>query len=280
MRVLLTFLVATLIAFPAAAATQIFTENWEGSTPLSTHWDSPTNCKAVSISSSQSVSPTRSALYTPFGSDTSGNCNHALSMTSFYLSYRIYISPSFNGVERSGQHLWRFYTTDGTHQFDTGIYGDDSATIRFGIDVLLGGYSPTSGESPSTGPHKHALNLQKGAWNRIEVLFTMGTAGGNDGGLMIWYTNGSGTVTPWPGNGGATETGKSWIGSGQGTRTFNKFSVVTNYDTATSNEFWYVDDVEIWDGCPSAPGYCGVASSGTPGPATVTGVVFSGVTAH
>lgn len=314
---------AILAALPAFAGSQVVNSTLESGDVTAQY----TQCKCEFISTDQAHTGSKSVKYYPGncasactsagsptrsggcgggtctngdpGCSTNDNCDVAMTggPTAWYLSYWIYLGPSFDGREGSGRHLWRFWVSQASNkQFDTGMFGDDGATARFGIDYLLGGYSPESGEGPcptiTSCPHKRACDLQKGQWNRIEVQFYAGTPGGTDGKAMMWCTNGAGTVSPWPGNGGATETGKSYVNGG-GSSAFTAFSLATNYDgyvsgpgtsfwpNTAAGDVWYIDDVIVWkgtsfaDACPPTGASCSTAPAVLP--STVTGVRLTGV---
>ncbi len=263
--------IAVLSTGAAWSQTQILSDNFEGATPLDTNWDHLLgNCNAVTVTTAQSHSPGHSLLYTPNGGDTTGDCNHTVpSLHKFYLSMWFWVSPTINPCYAPGHHTFRFFTSVPTggntyRQFDTNINsgtGSSCATgpVVLNLDPLFGGYEPGSG----TDAYLHAAELQRGAWTRVEVLFDEGTPGGANGSLMVWYTDSAG-VHAWPTHGGVPDTGQSYVGSSGPDSPMTTFKVVTNFDLAAPGDYWYVDDVQVWDGCPST----GASCSGSSGPDT------------
>lgn len=283
-------------AATAQAASQIFSEDFEEADPLKTNFDKDAgNCNAVAVSTAQShhvlpdtdphslfykpnnpVSmctadktpmPCCTAAGTGSGCDTTGDCNHKIltPITKFYISMWIWVSPTLNPCYAPGHHMWRFYTAvpdpgGGFYQFDTDINSGQGTNCSTGpvvvtLDPLFGGEEPGSGNSA----YVHAAELERGTWTRMEVLFEQGTPGGANGSVMVWYTDSRG-VHAWPTHGGVPDTGRSFVARSSAPEEMNLFKVVTNFDGAAASDYWYVDDIQIWDDCPLTGASCSTGS--------------------
>ena len=277
---LMALVLASTAAVPVFAQTLLFSDGFEGPSPMTTNWDAGQgNCRAVYPSAKQSHAGTTSLYYDPNNPswyctasgapytcctgpatgtcDTSGNCNHYFpAMNDFYLSYWVYPNANFNVCAKTtaGLHMWRMYGP--VIDFDnlTHFYGSGCTSSS----ALVLESEPIFSTSDTT--YYSALPLTRGQWNRVEVLFRQGL--GNTGSyLMEWVTDGTGTH-PWNVNGGQPVTNVNY--NGGTAQPFDHFSVVTNYDQHDSTTNWYTDDVEIWTGCPPTGAACSTGADSTP----------------
>jgi len=231
------FLWLTGSAQNASAATQLFGYDFESGTLASKFTLSvPTGSNVI-----QSLvvhSGTKALLYQPVFGDTSGNLAAAITpSTTVYATWWWWVPSTIVGA--SGRHGFRITkragnSTVGNYQVDTIM---DSGG-GFSLDILF------SGDGVDSGSTYHRLfNLPTNQWFKFEIRCTLNTPGIANGVLTLWINN----VQRF------TATNVLYRSAATGMNGFDTFLLTTNFDGAGAESYWYMDDVEVWDGFPGLP---------------------------
>jgi len=219
----------------ASAATKIFGYDFETGT-LENNFNLYPGGGQVSISTAKAHSGTHSMFYNPTGGGDSTNppALNLPNMQSVYATWWWWI-PSTLGYSGAGWHTFRFSKRSGNDfngggQLDTG-FGSSSGQ-SFDIDVLTPG-------ADSLGKYHSLFNSPTNQWFKFEILSILNTGGLNNGTLKIWI---NGAIVANFTNVFYRPNGSSFV--------YDTFRAVTNLYGATSASYWYIDDLEIWDGIP------------------------------
>ncbi len=142
-----------------------------------------------------------------------------------------YFPPEFSGGWASGRHFWRFRTGVGQSQIDTQAQAKPNG---FSIAYLEMG-------SSGAGWYPNAAQLPKGRWFKLEFYSRINSPGVANGETALWIDG----VQKF------RHQDVTLTNNGNG---FNLFQLTTNYNaSACPSDLvcdWYMDDVEVWNGCP------------------------------
>ncbi|MCI0621908.1 MAG: hypothetical protein L0387_09595 [Acidobacteria bacterium] len=133
-----------------------------------------------------------------------------------------YLPTEFNFTFAGGTHFWRFYTTTFGYQIDTSTNGFNSIDIFY----LFG---------PNEGVYRSAAALPKGRWFKFEFYTILNDPGVANGTAKVWID-------------GVLKFDKTNTDLKATSANFNRFDLTTNYNQSPGA--WYMDDVEVWNGCP------------------------------
>ena len=152
-----------------------------------------------------------------------------------------YFPPNFSGGWAPGRHFWRFRTGVGQSQIDTQAQAKPNG---FSIAYLAMG-------SSDAGWYPNAAQLPKGRWFKLEFYSRLNSPGVANGETALWIDE----VQKF------RDQNVTLTNNDNG---FNLFQLTTNYnDKSCPSDLvcdWYMDDVEVWNGCPpSSP--CGGRST-------------------
>jgi hypothetical protein len=181
--------------------------------------------------------------------------------TDVYLSMWIFYPQGFDWQNKPGRHYWRLNYGDSSKP---NVYSLDVTTAAeyrgYQFDFFLG-----NGEQIFTTAENV---LPQGKWFQMEFHIKLNDKGQSNGLLEMW-------VDKQP-----VLLGKGWdpqtLTRIEGIdfkwkQAFNNLMLTTNYDGCSSSRTectWYIDDVQVWDGCPPGSA-CGLKTTPTPLPAAV-----------
>jgi hypothetical protein len=151
-----------------------------------------------------------------------------------YFSLWWYFPPRFQGGWGAGRHFWRLDQEGGTQgQIDTQAQSPPN-----GFSIVYHDMGGTSG-----GWYPDVAQLPIGKWFRMEFYSRLNDPGAKNGETALWV---DGEQKMWDKNLMLTNSSNR----------FFQFRMTTNYaNTGTcpnnnANCNWFIDDVEIWNGCP------------------------------
>ncbi|MCI0560694.1 MAG: polysaccharide lyase [Nitrososphaera sp.] len=155
-----------------------------------------------------------------------GLCHKTFAQTTreVYVSFWWHFPTNFNWAPgTSGKHFWRL-GLQGNEQYDTTSagYGD------MNMDIFLGG----------TKIFHPAAPLKTGSWFKLEFYTRLNDPGVANGEAKVWVD-------------GVLQLNQSNVNLTATTNNIDQFLLTTNYDNCTGTCHWYMDDVEVWNGCPS-----------------------------
>ncbi len=231
------FLWLTGAAQNASAATQLFGYDFESGTLASKFTLSvPTGSNVI-----QSLvvhSGTKALLYQPSVGSTSGGLAASITpLTTVYATWWWWVPSTIIGG--SGRHGFRITKRIGDQftphwELDT-VMGSGGG---FGIDILFHDDSVDSGTT-----YHNLFNLPTNQWFKFAILSTLNTPGSSNGVLKLWIND----VQRF------TATNVLYRSAGSAMDGFDTFLLTTNFDLAGAESYWYMDDVEVWDGFPGLP---------------------------
>lgn len=152
----------------------------------------------------------------------------------------------FPTVFAGGRHYWRLTNGNSANyqiqQIDTGGQGNIGGLSNWFEDVFFFGVH---------GPaFRNSATLPVGRWFKFEYYVRFNDPGVANGERVIWVDG--------------VKTSDIKNVNLNVDKPLNMLLLTTNYDNC-SGCGWYMDDVEVWDGCPAgAP--CGAGASPTPSP--------------
>ncbi len=220
---------------PADASTQVFADDFE--TGNFSKWNEcgPRN----EITTSVVHSGTFALHYANVVQ--SGECRSSFSQPTreVYLKFYWYLPTGFNFEFAPGKHFWRMNAEDGG-SIDTVTTCGTPDCMNLSIDYFL-------------GPEiffEDAATLPTGRWHQFEFYNRLNDPGIANGEVKIWID-------------GVLQINKTNTNFNATASALNLLRLTTNYDNCTGVCDWYMDDVEVWNGCPA-----GASCSGTPPPST------------
>jgi hypothetical protein len=240
----------TLIVLPlsVSAATQYFDWDAESGTFADT-FDVYNDPSAVSISTTRAHSGTKSVYYNPYepGADqTNPPVVYVPNINTMYVTWWWWIPSALEGGE-GGQHFFRFGSSAIGNSWEDGQLDPAIAApgaTGFGVDLFDG----VGGDS-LTLYHSIVPSLPTNQWFKFALVATINSpAGTANGALRIWINDAevySNSSVLFATTGATAFTTTKW----------NRFFLVTNFDNATlSTGYWYMDDIQVWDGVPTEGG--------------------------
>ncbi|MGH8579624.1 MAG: hypothetical protein ACREVK_05705 [Gammaproteobacteria bacterium] len=163
-------------------------------------------------------------------------CYVRLSQSSREIYYRFwwYFPSGFtwNTASTGGKHFWRLSYSNGsnalfTQQIDTGA--TQGIANSFGI-----AFFPEVG-----GPvFNNSAPLPEGRWFKWEFYVRLNDPGSSNGETAIWVD-------------GAKKFHRTNVNLKATSNALNLLAQATNYDFCSGVCDYYVDDIEVWNGCPS-----------------------------
>jgi hypothetical protein len=219
-------------------ATQIFSSGFENGIisdifDLAPQPSTPSNM-AVEISTAKAHSGTKSMFYHPnYGDPTNPPALSLPNLNTVYAKWWWWVPSTLEGGV-AGHHAFRITKQVGNNfqgggQLDTGM-GAGGTNFTFSVLTDLN----------SRGLDLYNLfNVPQNQWFQFEILTTLNTVGQSNGILKVWI---NGNVV-YNNTNLVYRTDPSWR--------YNTFLAVTNIDGSSAASYWYMDDMEIWDGEPS-----------------------------
>lgn len=139
---------------------------------------------------------------------------------------------TWNTAATGGKHFWRLsYSTDDNHllvnQIDTGAV--QGVPNGFGV-----AFFPEAG-----GPTLYSgVSLPEGRWFQMEFYVRLNDPGSSNGETAIWVD-------------GVEKARRTNVDLKAPSNPLNVLAQITNYDYCTGVCDYYMDDIEVWNGCPS-----------------------------
>jgi hypothetical protein len=237
-----------LFAAPwSLAATLIFSEGFESGNL--NQWDTE-----FAAGCSVATATPRSGTHYEHCNRASGSNNQAFGLTSSshtgYLSFWEKMSTGLNPSAIPGScagHWWRLYGPGWQYEFDNEMHSC-GGTPQMEIATLF--YGP-SGGGWDTGEFWQGgtISMADGAWHHYEAQYRQNTPGQADGWFKMWQDgrlfHQRQNITMLPSN---------YNGS-----LFDTLALPSN-SGIQAGTFIDVDDIELWDGCPTATLYSGTSS--------------------
>ncbi|MCI0565385.1 MAG: polysaccharide lyase [Nitrososphaera sp.] len=222
-----TFLVP-LSAFavtPNQNPVKIFSDDFE-----SGNFSKWTDCGNNAIETGIVHAGTKSMRYTHQG------CYKNLSQSSREVYYKFYwyfpTGFTWNLSSTGGKHFWRIAYSTGsnslfTNQIDSGA--TQGIANSFGMAFFPGNGGPG---------FNNIAPLPEGRWFKWEFYVRLNDPGVANGETAIWVD-------------GVETFRRTNIDLKAQSNALNLLAQVTNYDSCSGVCHWYMDDVELWNGCPS-----------------------------
>jgi hypothetical protein len=163
-----------------------------------------------------------------------------------YLSFWWYIPVGFKGEWASGRHFWRF-SLQGPEQIDTQA---QNAPNGFSLIYFLNG----GGGGGGSVFYPNVTQLPTGRWFKLEFYSRLNDPGVANGETILWID-------------GVEKLRRSNVNLGATSSNFDELHLTTNYASVglcpnnNENCNWYMDDVQVWNGCPSGSSCKGAPSS-------------------
>jgi hypothetical protein len=231
------FLWLTGAAQNACAATQLFGTDFESATLASKFGlNVPTT---NTIQSSVVHAGTKALFYNPSSGSNSGGLAASIPVgTTVYAKWWWWVPSTI--VSGAGRHGWRF----GLRQADNFLAHAQVDTVMgsgggFGVDIFQ------SDDGIDSGTRFHNLfTLPTNQWFQFEVLCTLNTRGTSNG-VMTFWINGVQRFTA---------SNVLFRGPSSAMNGYDTFLLTTNFDGAGSESYWYMDDVQVWDGLQQTGG--------------------------
>jgi len=230
------FLWLTGAAQNASAATQLLGIDFESGTLASIcNLDLPGTI--LTIQSSVDHGGTKALKYAP-GTGTTTGCTIGITpSTTVYAKWWWWVASTIVGGP--GRHGFRITKRIGDQftshwQLDTVMESGGG----FSIDILF------QDDGVDSGTTYHGLfTLPTNQWFQFEILTTLNTPGLANGVLTLWI-NGVQRFTA---------SNVTYRSSGSSMNGYDTFALVSNFDGAGTESYWYMDDVQVWDGFPGLP---------------------------
>ena len=174
----------------------------------------------------------------------------------FYVSYWMKLDNPFytNSSWDSGQPAWKLFFTNGGNGVCLPV-GGVTPNMRFtssGVTVSSYGGGTTCNFSEAESYDSASINMANdGQWHRFQIYVYYGTAGNNDGILKVWV------------DGALRQNRTNLQLRSTSTGRFSRLTIghwhqgeIFGYCTESTGKKcgWQLDDLEVWDGNPSASG--------------------------
>lgn len=183
-------------------------------------WDE-TNMK---ITSAVVHTGTKAALYV----DAPGATRKYFTTSPFrevYFRFWWYMPTGFDGGHAGGKHFWRM-GMQGTDQIDTQAQAEPN------------GFSIIHFTSAGHKFFQNITQLPTGRWFLFEFHSRLNDPGVANGEAKVWID-------------GVQMLNATNVDLKATRNSFDEFMLTTNYDICSRVCNWYMDDVELWNGCPS-----------------------------
>ncbi len=151
-----------------------------------------------------------------------------------YLRYWWYMPTGFDGGHAGGRHFWRLGTNGAGHQIDTQAQSEPNG---FSVIYFLGGevFYPD------------VTQLPRGRWFKFEFYTRLNDPGVANGVAKVWID-------------GVPQLNETNVNLGATSDNLDELLLTTNYADCSGVCDWFMDDVEVWNGCPSGSS-CNAGSS-------------------
>ena len=224
-------LLLVFVAAPSFAAERLLFDDFESGTVSKQIWFDVENRKTKITSRPDDVHSGRFALAFPgLYSPTIAFLSRPTREAYIAFWWKFPDDFTWNPHGRGGRHFWRLAYGDVDHslrkQIDTGA-GDPGA---FGGVFLIG-----NGDEMPFGCG--AGCVPEGGWFHFEYHVRLNSPGKSDGLVAGWID-------------GEKKYEMTAIDFRADDVVFNLFHATTNYDNCTGRCGYFMDDIEIWDGCP------------------------------
>lgn len=159
-----------------------------------------------------------------------------------YFKYYWYFPTGFDFTFAAGKHFWRISSGDlGMYgrngQIDTQTTGGGNG----GMDVIY------IWSQQNVNGFLGAATLPAGRWFEFEFYARLNDPGVANGEAKVWVDR-------------VPMLNQTNVNLGATNASYNILQLTTNYDNCTGVCYWYMDDVEVWNGCPSGSS-CNAGSS-------------------
>lgn len=202
---------------------KIFSDDFESGTSKWGHFGDK-------ISNEQVHSGTKALLYDGWP----GTAVNLRPTREVYLSFWWYMPTRFDGGHAGGRHFWRL-GLEGTEQIDTQA---QSKPNGFSLVYFLGGETF----------YPNVTQLPTGRWFKLDFYVQLNDPGVANGETMLWID-------------GVEKLRRTNVSFKATSNGFDQLHLTSNYDNCKGVCSWYMDDVQVWNGCPS-----GSSCNGGPSP--------------
>ncbi len=230
------FLWLTGAAQNVSAATQLIGYDFESGSLLSTFGLGVPVTNV--IQSSVVHGGTKALFYNPSAGSSSGGLGASIPVsTTVYAKWWWWVPSTL--ASGAGHHGFRITKRVGDQftphwELDT-LPGDGGS---FGIDILFHDDGIDSGTM-----YHNLFTLPTNQWFQFEILTTLNTPGSANGVLTLWI-NGVQRFSA---------SNVTYRRSGSSMNGFDTFLLTTNFDGAGAGSYWYMDDLQVWNGLPGSP---------------------------